>query len=120
MSATMEILYQQFEALRHAGQDACLRLECHAGQVWLNLQVHLQQPPQQHQNFCPSQKNSPSRQRRRERRKAAREAAADAVKASKVVAAEKVAVPPEAVHHVGAEQAAKQQKSSERQVQSRL
>ena len=104
MSATVEILYRQFEALRHAGQDACLRLECHAGQVWLNLQVHLQQPPQQHQNFCPSPKNSPSRQRRRERRKAAREAAADAVEASKIAAA-KIAVVPQAVQHGGAEQA---------------
>ena len=100
----MEILYQQFEALRHAGQDACLRLECHAGQVWLNLQVHIQQPPRQHQNLSPSSKNSPSRQRRRARRKAAREAAADAVEASKVVVA-KVAVPPQAVHLGDAEQA---------------
>ena len=114
MPATMEILYRQFEALRHAGQDACLRLECHAGQVWLNLQVHLQQPPQQHQNFRPSPKNSPSRQRRRERRKAAREAAADAVEAS--VAAEKVAVPTQGVHHGGAEQAAQQEKCSEGKV----
>ena len=104
MPATMEILYRQFEALRHAGQDACLRLKCRAGQVWLNLQVHLQQPPQQHRNFRPSPKNSPSRQRRRERRKAAREAAADAVEAS--VAAEKVAVPTQGVYHGGAEQAA--------------
>ena len=116
MHATMEILYRQFEALRHTGQDACLRLEYHTGQVWLNFQVHLQKPPQQDQNFRPSPKNSPSRQRRRERRKAAREAAADAVEAPKVIAAEKVAVPPEAIHHGGAEQAAKQQKSSERQV----
>ena len=88
----MEI-YRQFEALWHAGQDASLHLECHAGQVRLNLQVHLQQ----HQKFFPSPKNSPSRQRRRERRKAARTAAANAVEASKVelenVAAE-VAVPP--------------------------
>ena len=122
MPATMEILYRQFEALRHAGQDACLRLECHAGQVWLNLQVHIQQPPRQHQNLSPSSKNSPSRQRRRARRKAAREAATDAVEASKVVVA-KVAVPPKAVHLGDAEQAgpghrpqAHQQKLPEGQV----
>ena len=108
MPTTMEILYQQFEALSHAGQDACLRLECHAGQVWLSFQVNLQQPPHQHQNSRTS-KNSPSRQRRRERRKAARKAASDAVEASKVHfvgdEAEKDAATPQAVHGEGAEQA---------------
>ena len=101
MLATMEI-YRQFEALWHAGQDASLHLECHTGQVWLNLQVHLQHPSQQHQKFSPSPKNSPSRQRRRERRKAARTAAADAEEALKVevrnVAAEVVVPPPKDVH----------------------
>ena len=108
MPATMEI-YQQFEALWHAGQDACLRLECHTGQVWLSFQVNLQQPPHQHQNSRTS-KNSPSRQRRRERRKAARKAASDAVEASKVYhfvgdVAEKDAATPQAVHGDDAEQA---------------
>ena len=104
MSATIEI-YRQFEALWHAGQDACLRLECHAGQVWLNFQVHLQQPPHQHQNYR-GPRNSPSRQRRRERRKAARTASAAAVEASEGDVAENAAaVLPKAVHGCSAEQA---------------
>ena len=79
MSDTMQI-YRQFEALWHAGKDACLQLECHAGQVWLNLQVHLQPPPPHHHKnhqHQPRPRNSPSRQRRRERRQAARRASAD-------------------------------------------
>ena len=122
MPATMEI-FRHFEDLWHAGQDACLRLECHAGQVWLNLQVHLQQPHQQYQNPHSSPKNSPSRQRRRERRKAARVAAADAVEASKVdhsmgdVAA-KVAVLPQAEQAgPGQSPQVQQQQLIERQVE---
>ena len=82
MSDIMQI-YQQFETLWHAGKDACLHLECHAGQVWLNLQVHLQPPPPpyHHQYHRPHPRNSPSRQRRRERRQAARRASADAEEA---------------------------------------
>ena len=120
MPATLEI-YRQFEALWHAGQDACLRLECHAGQVWLNFQVHLQQPPHQHQNYH-APRNSPSRQRRRERRKAARMAASDAVQASQANhsvgdVAEKDAATPLAVHGDDAAQAGAGQPGLEAQQQ---
>ena len=82
MAYTMQI-FQQFEALRHAGKDACLRVEGHAGQVLINLQVHLQpSPPSPTPNNRPPPRNSPSRQRRRERRHAARRTSADAEKAS--------------------------------------
>ena len=105
MPTAMDAVHWQCETLRLAGQDACLRLECHAGQVWLNLQVHLQEPPQQHQKFQSPSKNSPSRQRRRERRKAARTASADAVKVFEGDVAENpAAVFPKAVHGCSAEQ----------------
>ena len=50
--------------------------ECHAGQVWANLHVHLLHPPPQQQYQRHHRHVGPSRLRRRERRAAARANAA--------------------------------------------
>ena len=44
-----------------------LYLECHAGQVWLNFQVHLLPPPAA-QQYHPHPRQGPSRLRKRARR----------------------------------------------------
>ena len=72
---TMKELFAKFQHFWRSGKDAHLSLECHAGQAWLNLRVHL--PHQPHQR--PQQrKPGPSRLRRRERRAQARAAAVNA------------------------------------------
>ena len=65
-------LFSKFQHIWQAGTDARLSLECHAGQVRLNLQVHLLHPPQQH--HPPRQGPSPSRLRRHAKRAEARAA----------------------------------------------
>ena len=71
-------VFKQFQEFWKAGKDARLNLECHAGEVWLQLHVHLPQPPP-HQSYhhphLPRQ--GPSRLRRRARRSEAREKAAE-------------------------------------------
>ena len=97
-------LFKQFQIYWQAGIDARLNLECHAGKVWMNLQINLPHPPppppppygQHQQHKRPRQ--SPSRLRRRARRAEARAAAA---KAAASVATEDVAVQTESdvQHH---------------------
>ena len=59
---------QKLPDLSQAGKDALyLYLECHAGQVWLNLQVHLLHPPAA-QQYHPHPRQGPSRLRKRGRR----------------------------------------------------
>ena len=75
-------LFHKFQSLWQAGTDARLSLECHAGEAWMNLQVHLSRPPPPHPlqrqhpppSFNPQQqpRKSPSRLRRRARRAEAR------------------------------------------------
>ena len=38
-------LFHKFQDLWQAGSDACLNLDCHAGQVWMKFQVKLCHPP---------------------------------------------------------------------------
>ena len=72
-------LFNQFQTYWRAGTDARLNLECHAGKVWMTLQIHLNQPPptpplhSQHQQQ-PRKSPSPSRLRRRAKRAEARAA----------------------------------------------
>ena len=77
-------VFQQFQNIRQAGRNACLSLVCHAGQVWMQLQVYFPATHPHHQFHHPPQRNSPSRQRRQARRQAARDTAAaeSAVKVS--------------------------------------
>ena len=86
-------LFRQFQTYWKAGARARLYLECHAGQVWMNLQIHLHRPPRpppfhgrQHgspDDLPPSHqqqsRQSPSRLRRRAKRAQARAAAKAAV-----------------------------------------
>ena len=78
-AAEMQDLFSKFEHLWHSGKDAHLSLECHAGQAWLCLRLHL---PNRHQDSKQhhdrQRKPGPSRLRRRERRAKARAAAANA------------------------------------------
>ena len=81
-------LFKQFQIYWQAGTDARLHLECHAGKVWMNLQIHLNHPPpppppQRHHQ---QPRQSPSRMRRRARRAQARAAAAAVNKATEDVA----------------------------------
>ena len=92
-------LFHKFQDLWQAGSDACLNLECHAGQVWMKFQVKVcHPPPPKHRR---SSRQGPSRLRRRARR--ADERAASAQVAEKVptkeVAAQATPTPPHQ-HHV--------------------
>ena len=44
-TAVMQALFTKFQEMWLSGKDAHLSFECHAGQAWVNLRVHLQQPP---------------------------------------------------------------------------
>ena len=86
-------LFRQFQTYWKAGAGARLYLECHAGEVWMNLQIHLYRPPppptvQGRQHGSPPDphpphqqrsRQSPSRLRRRAKRAQARAAANAAV-----------------------------------------
>ena len=78
---TMEAsdLFAQFQQLWRAGTNARLNLECHAGQAWMSLHVHLPCPPRQQQQQHHRGRPGPSRLRRRARRAKAREKAAEKV-----------------------------------------
>ena len=73
MAETLGNLLKSFQETWQAGKDAQLFLECHAGQVWMNLQLRLSHPPPPKHHH--PQKPGPSRLRRRARRAEAREAA---------------------------------------------
>ena len=75
-----------FQEYWPAGLDARLHLECHAGKVWMNLEVRLTCPPPPPP---PSQHGS---QRPRLRRRVRRAEARAAAKAAATEAAEKTAV----------------------------
>ena len=72
-AAEMQDLFSKFEHLWHSGKDAHLSLECHAGQAWLCLRLHL---PHRHQDS--QQHHHRQRIRRRKLRAKARSAAANA------------------------------------------
>ena len=72
-------LFAQFQQLWRAGTNARLNLECHAGQAWMSLHVHLPCPPRQQQQQHHRGRPGPSRLRRRARRAKAREKAAEKV-----------------------------------------
>ena len=69
--ATLTNLIAQFEREWRAGNNARVQLECHAGQAWLSLHLHVQHPPP-HQDARPHRQPGPSRLRRRARRAALR------------------------------------------------
>ena len=73
--ANLQFYLDNFWRELQSGQDACLQMECHAGQVWLSFHVHVAHPPSQQHHQCHL---GPSRHRRRARRAEAR-AAANAV-----------------------------------------
>ena len=66
--ATLTNLIAQFEREWRAGNNARVQLECHAGQAWLSLHLHVQHPPPHKDARQPG----PSRLRRRARRAALR------------------------------------------------
>ena len=70
----------KFANLWHSGKNACLSLECEAGEAIFNLQLRLQshhrQPQQVHPHYSAERKAGPSRLRRRARRAQARPTAA--------------------------------------------
>ena len=74
MAETLSNLLKNFKETWQAGKDARLFLECHAGQVWMNLHLRLSHPPPPPKHHQP-RKPGPSRLRRRARRAEAREAA---------------------------------------------
>ena len=65
-------IFEKFQNLWRAGTNARLNLECHAGQVWMSLHVHLPSPPTQQQQHHHRRRPGPSRLRRRARRAKAR------------------------------------------------
>ena len=73
--AAMKELFSKFQHFWRSGKKAHLSVECHAGEAWLQLRVHLPQPHQQHRQN--QRKPGPSRLRRRARRAAARKHAAE-------------------------------------------
>ena len=79
-------LFKNFQHLWQAGKDARLNLECHAGQVWLHLQVQLHHPPSPQQYHPHPPRQGPSRLRRRARRAEERAKAAANVAPSKSIA----------------------------------
>ena len=94
MTMTAE-LFNQFQTYWRAGSDARLNLECHAGKVWMTLQIYLNHPPpppSPHKQHRQQPRQSPSRLRRRAKRAEARAAAKAAEKEAAVTATEDVAV----------------------------
>ena len=78
MADQLKNCFDKFQSIWQAGNDARLHLECHAGQVWVHLQIHPVQPhPQQKQP-------GPSRLRCRARRTEARAAGTAATAAPPV------------------------------------
>ena len=79
MADQLKNCFDKFQSIWQAGNDARLHLECHAGQVWVHLQLHLvhHPPPQRKQP-------GPSRLRRRARRAEARTAGTAATAAPRV------------------------------------
>ena len=78
---TMEAseIFSKFQHFWRAGTNARLSMECHAGQVWMSLHVHLPSPlPQKQQQHHP-RRPGPYRLRRRARRAKAREQTAEKV-----------------------------------------
>ena len=79
-------LFQHFQTMWQAGTNARLSLECHAGEVWMNFQVHLSHPPPPPPLRPPppfqyqQPRKSPSRLRRHARRAEARAKAAVNIK----------------------------------------
>ena len=103
MTEIKELLHK-FQDLWQAGSDACLNLECHAGQVWMKFQVKLcHPPPPKHR---PSSRQGPSRLRRRARRAEERAAAAQLAEEvpTKEVAVQATPTPPHQ-HHVAVQAA---------------
>ena len=91
-------LFKVFQTYWQAGTDARLNIECHAGKVWMNLEVRLSHPPPplfpHHSHYgappphCQPARQSPSRLKRRAKCAEARAVA----KAAVCGAAENVAV----------------------------
>ena len=81
--SAMKELFSKFRHFWRSGKDAHLSLECHAGQAWLNLRVHLPHQPHHHPQ---QRKPGPSRLRRRARRAQARAAAENATAKTSEVA----------------------------------
>ena len=75
MAETLTNLLDKFTSTWQAGKDARLFLECHAGQAWMHLHLHLSHPSPVKQHH---RRPGPSRLRRRARREEARLAAANA------------------------------------------
>ena len=74
-AAVMQALFTKFQDLWRSGKDTHLSFECHAGQAWVNLRVHLHQPHQPHPPEY-QWKPGPARLRRRAWRAIARSSAA--------------------------------------------
>ena len=81
-AAEMQDLFTKFKHLWQSGNDAHLSLECHAGQAWLHLRLHLPHCHQDSQQpFQSKRKPGSSRLRRCERRAKARADAGNAAAA---------------------------------------
>ena len=76
--ADLRTLLDKFQNEWHAGKDARLNFECHAGKVWINLNLCIEHHPPPQQQNPPKRQPGPSRLRRRAKRAAARAAAANA------------------------------------------
>ena len=80
MADVLHNLFRNFNKCWTSGNDAQLHLECHAGQVWVNLRLNLSSPsyspPSPPKQRLP-RKPGPARLRRRARREQARAAAAN-------------------------------------------
>ena len=78
MADVLHNLFRNFNKCWTSGNDAQLHLECHAGQVWVNLRLNLSSPssspPSPPKQRLP-RKPGPARLRRRARREQARAAA---------------------------------------------
>ena len=75
MAEILRDIVNKFQGSWQTGKYARLNLECHAGQVWINLQLHIgHHPPPQHHHHQP-RRPGPSRIRRQVRRAEARAAA---------------------------------------------
>ena len=97
-------LFHKFHDIWQAVSDACLNLECHAGQVWMKFQVKVcHPPPPKHRR---SSRQGPSRLRRRARRADERAAAAQVAEKvpTKEVAVQATPTPPHQ-HHVAVQAA---------------
>ena len=112
MTDPLTFYLDKFREVWQTGQDACITIECHAGQAWLSIHQRLPPPPPPHPFKQHRGRPSPSRLRRRARRERERSAAVKATNESESASTTVAQIPPSHDAAVQAEVTAAEQAAS--------